>query len=185
MLALLERNIERNGAGELIRAVACARVRDEVPALERARVLERAGRGGRPLLGGGRRELAGRRRRGAAGPARDLARAHTPRRARDRLDATIGALSAAAPLAEVVGEVRGHARRRAPRRTTAVVLLRHRDRRRGSACWRSPLADMPGARRASSRAPAASGAIARATSWSMPPRSANAHVERSNQDRVR
>ena len=32
VLALLERNIERNGAGELIRAVAWDVVRDEVPA---------------------------------------------------------------------------------------------------------------------------------------------------------
>ena len=112
VLALLERNIERNGAGELIRAVAWDVVRDEVPAwnvlgswnvLVAADVLYSA-EAAASLPG----VVA------ALPDLREIWLAHTHRGAGDRLDATIEALSATFPVAEVVERVRD----------TRVVVLR-------------------------------------------------------------
>jgi len=112
VLALLERNIERNGAGELIRAVAWDVVRDEVPAwnvlgswnvLVAADVLYSA-EAAASLPG----VVA------ALPDLREIWLAHTHRGAGDRLDATIEALSATFPVADVVERVRD----------TRVVVLR-------------------------------------------------------------
>ena len=114
VLALLERNIERNGAGELIRAVAWDVVRDEVPAwnvlgswnvLVAADVLYSA-EAAASLPG----VVA------ALPDLREIWLAHTHRGAGDRLDATIEALSATFPVADVVERVRD----------TRVVVLRRK-----------------------------------------------------------
>ena len=112
VLALLERNIERNGAGDFIRAVAWDVARDEVPAwnvlgswnvLVAADVLYSA-EAAKSLPG----VVA------ALPDLREIWLAHTHRGAGDRLDSTIEALSATFPVAEVVERVRD----------TRVVVLR-------------------------------------------------------------
>ena len=121
VLALLERNIERNGAGELIRAVAWDVVRDEVPAwnvlgswnvLVAADVLYSA-EAAASLPG----VVA------ALPDLREIWLAHTHRGAGDRLDATIEALSATFPVADVVERVRDT---RVVARALAALLRRRK-----------------------------------------------------------